>query len=172
MLDINELIELEEEIKGRLTGALTLLNRTDRLGELLKILEMDDYLEEEQGFDRYVSSGKIIIVGGAQTNKDQLVGVAKGFGIEKSRLEFCLDYKEAKKYDFKKTLWNPSYILIMVGPMPHSTVSKGDYGSAIANIEMDDGYPPVMRLGSKELKITKSDFREKLSEAIRKGYVA
>ena len=55
--------------------------------------------------------------------------------------------------------------------MPHSTVSKGNSSSAIANMEENDGFPPVIRLGSSELKITKSDFRNKLDEAFKKGYI-
>ena len=172
MLGVEELMFLEDEIRERLTGALSLLNRTDRLGELLELLGMDEFLEEQTDFERFIETGTIVIVGDSQTNVDQLIGVAKGLGISKDRLEFCLGYKEAKKYDFKKTQWNAKYILIMVGPMPHSTVSKGNSGSAITNIETTDGYPPVVHLGNNDLKITKSDFKEKLSLAIQSGYVA
>ena len=172
MLSVSELYELEEEIKEHLTEALTLLNRTDRLDELLSLLGMDDNSGNEPDFERYVKTGRIVIVGDAQTNKDQLVGVAKGMGIEKDRLEFCLDYKEAKKFDFNKMQWNPKYLLIMVGPMPHSSISKGNYGSAISKIENTEGYPPVIHLGNNDLKITKSDFRNKLKEAMQNGFIA
>lgn len=172
MLDVYELDYLEKEITDRLSGALTLLNRTDRLGELLELLGMEEFLETEPEFERFVATGKIVIIGGSKANIDQLIGVAKGFGIDKSRLEFCLDYKDAKSFDFKKTQWNPNYLLIMVGPIPHSTKSKGDSSSAIAMMEAADGYPPVIRLGKNDLKITKSDFREKLAYAVQSGYVA
>lgn len=56
--------------------------------------------------------------------------------------------------------------MIMVGPMPHSGTSKGDSGSVIAKIESTEGYPPVVRLGTNGLKITKTDFRNKLKEMI------
>ena len=172
MLDTTELFYLEEDIKERLTEALTLLNRTDRLGELLLLLGMDEYLEDEPQFERYIETGKIVVVGESEANVDQLTGVAKSLGIKKSRLEFCLDYNDAKKFDFNKTQWNPKYILILAGPMPHSTISKGSSSSAIAKVENEEGYPPVMRLGKNGLKISKTEFKEKLFQAIQNGYVA
>lgn len=60
----------------------------------------------------------------------------------------------------------------MVGPMPHSTESKGDYSSVISAIENEEGYPPVIRMGKNTLKITKSDFREKLENAIKDQLIA
>ena len=39
-------------------------------------------------------------------------------------------------------------------------------GSVIAKIESTEGYPPVVRLGTNGLKITKTDFRNKLKEMI------
>lgn len=49
---------------------------------------------------------------------------------------------------------------------------KGDYGSVISALESEDGYPPVVRLGSNGLKITKSDFRAKLEEMIQLRKIA
>jgi len=62
--------------------------------------------------------------------------------------------------------WQPTYSLIMVGPMPHSGSAKGDYSNIISALESEDGYPPVVRLGSNGLKITKSDFKSKLIEMV------
>lgn len=77
-----------------------------------------------------------------------------------------LNYEDAKTFMFDKLQWNPRYSLLMVGPMPHSGIIKGDYSSIISALETEDGYPPVVRLGSNTLKITKSDFKAKLSEMI------
>ena len=56
--------------------------------------------------------------------------------------------------------------------MPHSGSGKGDYSSVISAIEAEEGYPPVVRLGSNGLKITKSDFRSKLTEMIEMKKIA
>ena len=48
--------------------------------------------------------------------------------------------------------------------MPHSGSGKGDSGSIIAALESEAGYPPVVRLGSSGLKVTKSGFGAKMME--------
>ena len=55
--------------------------------------------------------------------------------------------------------------------MPHSTAGKGDSSSAIANMENASGYPKVIRLGSNELKITKTNFKMALQEQQAIGYI-
>ena len=60
----------------------------------------------------------------------------------------------------------------MVGPMPHSGSGKGNYSSIISALESEEGYPPVVRLGSNGLKITKSDFKMKLEEALAGHLIA
>ena len=47
--------------------------------------------------------------------------------------------------------------------MPHSTAGKGDSSSAIANMENGNGYPKIIRLGSNELKITKTNFKIRIA---------
>ena len=49
---------------------------------------------------------------------------------------------------------------------------KGDSRSIIAEIEKMDGYPRVERLVSgEELKITKTNFKEKLKQLIDEEYI-
>ena len=55
--------------------------------------------------------------------------------------------------------------------MPHSGKEKGEHGSIIAAIENQEGYPPIIRLGANGLKITKTDFKEKLIEAQNKNVI-
>ena len=50
--------------------------------------------------------------------------------------------------------------------MPHKTSGTGDFSSAITRMEQDEGFPPVIRLGSNDLKISKSSFKAALEEAI------
>ena len=101
-----------------------------------------------------------------------IIDVAKKLGIDKKRFEFYLDYEDAKTFNFRKMQWQPSYSLIMVGPMPHSGAGKGYGSSIISTLENEDGYPPVVRLGSNSLKITKSDFKAKLEEMIELQKIA
>ena len=175
MLGIEELLDLEdalrEELDSGLTGILTRLNRTDQLEELLTLLGLEHLLQKQSGYTVF-KSGKIVVIGGTEVKAEALLSIGKKLGIEKDRFELYLDYEDAKKFNFKKMQWQPSYSVVMVGPMPHSGVSKGDAGSVISAIETEPGYPPVVRLGSNSLKITKSDFREKLQELIQTGKVA
>lgn len=169
MFDIAELCEFEEELKTELdehlTEILARLNRMDRIGELLEILGLQHLMQVNSGYS-VRNTGKIVIVGQSEVKEEVLLSIIKGFGIDKSRVEICLDYERAKSYNFRKMQWDPNYSVVMVGPMPHSGTAKGDNSSIISALECEDGYPPVVRLGSNQLKITKSDFKEKIAECI------
>lgn len=175
MLGIEELLELEEaireELNDNLTGILTKLNRTDRLEDLLSLLGLENLLEKEAGYQVY-KTGKIVVIGQSDVKAEVLLAIGKKLGIDKKRFELYLEYEDAKKFNFKKMQWQPSYSVVLVGPIPHSGVSKGDAGSIISAIEMEEGYPPVVRLGRNSLKITKTVFQEKLRELIELGIVA
>lgn len=175
MLSIEELLELEEliksELEDNLTGILTKLNRLDRLEEFLALLGLEALLEKDSGYQVY-KNGKILVIGQSDVKVDVLRAVARDLGIEKNRLEFYLDYEDAKTFNFKKIQWQPTYSLIMVGPMGHSGKEKGDFGSVISALESQDGYPPVIKLGTDHLKITKTDFRSKLQELMALGKIA
>lgn len=175
MLNVEELLELEdaikEELDDHLTEALARLNRSGRLEEFLELLGMLHLLEKESGYQVH-KTGKIIVIGHSDVKTNVLLAVAKEMGIDKSRFEFYLNYEDAKTFNFRKMQWQPSYSLIMVGPMPHSGVGKGEGTSIIATLENEDGYPPVVRLGSNGLKITKSDFKAKLEEMVELKKIA
>lgn len=169
MLNVEELFELEDNIKeeldDHLTAALSRMNRSEQLEEFLRMLGMEHLMQKEKRYEVY-KSGKIVVIGQSDVKPDALLSVAKQLGLDKNRFELYLDYEDAKAFNFLKMQWQPTYSLLMVGPMPHSGISKGDYGSIIAALEAEEGYPPVVRLGSNGLKITKSDFRAKLTEMI------
>lgn len=169
MLNVEELFELEDNIKeeldDHLTAALSRMNRSEQLEEFLRMLGMEHLMQKEKRYEVY-KSGKIVVIGQSDVKPDALLSVAKQLGLDKNRFELYLDYEDAKAFNFRKMQWQPTYSLLMVGPMPHSGISKGDYGSIIAALEAEEGYPPVVRLGSNGLKITKSDFRAKLTEMI------
>ena len=69
-------------------------------------------------------------------------------------------------------MYDPNYSLILVGPIPHSTNVKGDFSSAVVAMEKTEGYPPVIRLGSNGLKISKSGIKEALIRAMGNGLLA
>ena len=56
--------------------------------------------------------------------------------------------------------------------MPHSGKIKGNYRSIISALENQEGYPPVVRIGGKKLKITKTSFREALEYLVSEKKIA
>ncbi len=174
MLDMDELLELEEVIRGELEDNLEMilvkLNRLDKLNELMALLGLSNYLGETD--IEAARGGKIIVIGESEVEKKTLEGVAKQYGIEKDRFEFYLNYKDAKTFDFRKTQWSSRYSCILAGQMPHSGLAKGDYGSIISALETQDGYPPVVRMGLNGLKITKSSFRNTLEYLVSEQKIA
>lgn len=175
MLNTVQLDELEEAIKEELNDTLltvlTKLNRTGQLEDLLSLLDMTHLLGNDNGYQVY-KTGKIIVVGQSDVKSDVLLNVASKLGIDKKRFELHLDYDDSVKLDLRKTQWNPTYSVILVGPMPHSGTAKGEYSSVITAIECQDGYPPVRRLGTSGLKISKSDFKAKLKELLNSGLIS
>ena len=174
MLNTEELINLEDklrpELEENLTSIISKLNRSGDLDALLELLGLADLLDNNNEFIPF-KNGKIVVVGQSKVKKEELLSVANKLSIDKNRFEFHLEYYDAAKMNFRNYQWNPNYCLIMVGPMPHSVASKGDYSSVIANIEHNEGYPPLIRLGSNELKITKTNFKISLESAINSGYI-
>lgn len=174
MLSIEELSELEDAIMdvlpSKITEILSRANRRGTLNDLLSLLGLSDLLGSENKFETY-KNGKIVVVGGTETKEEILVSIGKQLGIDKKRFEFCLDYENVQKFDFKKMQYAPQYRVILFGPTPHSGHCKGDR-SIIAEIEKMDGYPRVERLVSgEELKITKTNFKEKLKQLIDEEYI-
>lgn len=174
MLDHSELEDLYEKIceqlPEKLLGALSKANRIGELEALLDALGLSELIEEER-FDT-LRNGKIVVIAGDPVKERDLLGVVKELGIEKERFEFMLDYDGAKNYNYGKLQYNPSYRLILFGSIPHSTVGTGDYGSVVTKLEKTKGYPRAVRLVSNgELKLTKSNFREKLCELLKENYI-
>lgn len=56
--------------------------------------------------------------------------------------------------------------------MPHSGHAKGDYSSVITALEQQEGYPPVVRMGTNGLKITKTSFRNTLESLLQERKIA
>ncbi len=164
-----------EEIVDFVTQKIYLANRTGDLETLLTAWGLQGLVQDEtkssNDFYDTDKNGKIVVIGASQVKERDLTGVAKSLGIDKDSFEVCIDYKETKSFKFSELRYNPKYRLIIVGPMPHSTEGKGESSSVIAEMENADGYPKVIRLGSNELKITKTNFRNALQEMQRIDYI-
>lgn len=168
-LGCDEIEYIEEELRERLLKILLQLNREDRLEGFLEYCGASDLLNNESDYE-VSKNGTILVVGDSRAKEKDLLGIAKEFGIDKDRLELYLNYEDGKKYDFRHIQYNPNYSVIIVGPMPHSGVSKGQYSSVIEMLKNEDGYPPIVKLGSNELKITKSSFRETIKD-LKNDYI-
>ena len=174
MLNIKQLADLEDAIKvnldEKLPQILTTLNRTGQLDNLLELLGMPELIRQGSPYEVF-KSGKIVVIGASDVKENDLLGIAKKMKVDPNRLECYLGYDDAKNFRFEKMQYDPKYSLVMVGPMPHSGTSKGNYSSMIAALEQSDGYPPVVRLGAQGLKITKTGFRNALSEQLKNGSI-
>ena len=164
-----------EEIIDAITAKIALANRMNELDGLLESWGLQELIgnnsvSSDDFYDTY-KDGTIVVIGASQVKEHDLLGIAKSLGLSKDRFEFCLDYDEIVKFNFKKMQHKPNYRLVIVGPIPHSTAGKGDSSSAIAEMETRDGYPKVVRLGSNELKISKTSFKKALQEQIAADYI-
>ncbi len=175
MLGIDELYEIsaivQDALNDRLEEILVKLNRSGQLEEFLSLIGMGELIGTADNISSN-TNGIIIVVGQSEVEKEKLAAVAKNLGLEKSRFEFYLSYEDAKTFNFKKTQWSDAYSVILVGPMPHSGFAKGDYSSVITALERQDGYPPVVRVGTNGLKITKTSFRTTLEYLLKERIVA
>lgn len=171
MLDTERL----EEIVDAVTEKIYLANRTGELESLLSNWGLSTLIKNvapssDDFYDTY-KDGKIVVIGASQVKEHDLLGIVKSLGLDKKRFEFCLDYEKIKNYPFSKMQHNPKYRLVIVGPMPHSTTGKGESSSAISELENGSCYPKVVRLGSNELKITKTNFKQALQEQLNANYI-
>ena len=176
MLEYDMLEGLADEIRERLVvdlpSIVIRLNRKERLADWLDLMGMGDLLPATEPSYKPYNTGKIIILGGSSVKEKDIIGLVKQLGIEKDRLECCLDYESTVNFNYKKMMYDPNYSLILVGPMPHSTTGKGDFSSTIAAMEQTEGYPPVIRLGNNGLKVSKSGIRDALIKAMESGLLA
>ena len=177
ILSIEALDDLITDLYDKLSDEETLsrivinINRKGRINDFLELMNLSSLLQIKNTYSPY-KNGKILVIGKSEVSADKLLMVAGKIGIDKSRFELYLEYEDAKRFPYEKTQWNPNYSLILVGPQGHSGVSKGDYGSAIARIEQEEGFPPVIRLGRDGLKaVSKSMFKEALCEAVENGWI-
>lgn len=170
ILTTNELwnltYRLEEVFNSNLNEILSSLNQSGQLIKILSMMGLEKLLPQNKVL---VNTDKMIVVIGQSNAKvEKLIGVAKELGFRKEQFIFCLDYDEAKTFQYKKMQYSPKYAAILIGAVPHSTKDKGSFSSIISALEQQEGYPPVIRVGSNNLKITKSSFKDSLLNLISK----
>lgn len=176
-LDCDQIYTLKQDLKDfldyNLTAVLIKLNRTGKLTQLLELLGCEDMVGGNYYSSAQNNHGKILVLGEADVRSDKLIGVAKSLNIAADRLELRLGYDEAKRFDTRSLRYSDKYAVILVGPMPHKSVSSNGYSSMIAAMEQEDGYPKVVRVGQNgELKMSKSGFRSSLEQCIRENLIA
>lgn len=115
--------------------------------------------------------GKVLVVGDSEIKASKIIASLQNKGIPKDRIELRLGYNELKNFKFTNLQYGFRYGLILVGPMPHSTRGKGDFSSTLVRMETEEGYPPIIRLGTNCLKITKTNIKNAIQTAIEKQYI-
>lgn len=175
MLNINELVIVEDSLKSILDENLDIilskLNRTEKLEEFLEMIDCLDLYPSYKVKRKGNGLGKVVIIAGTQIKEHELIKIAESLGINRNRLEMCLHYKDACKFNYKKMQYNDNYSLILFGQVPHSCHEKGEYSSIISAIENEEGYPNVIRLVTNNLKISTSNYKEALKQAIEEGII-
>lgn len=167
------LLDIIAEASHRLHIEIKRAYKSGGLETYLSSIGMLDLFPNEDisSFDSF-PDGKILIFGQPKIKEREIYGCLKEYGITKARLELHLDYEKVKSYPFKEIQYNPTYRLILFGPVPHSGEGKKEYSSIITQIENTDGYPKVIRLlDGHGLKITKTSLGKAICKEIESGYL-
>lgn len=161
MLSPEQIEVLEDVLVERAEEILYHMNSQGTIDQFLKIAGLSSLFEEEaKETDNQDPSGYIVVIGASMISANAIKGICKTMGISPKRLKLYLDYEKAQKLNYRSMYCNSRYALILFGPIGHSARDKGE-----------NGYPPVIRLGTNELKVTKTGFKKALADAIECGYI-
>ena len=120
------------------------------------------YSQEDKPFNDCINwrRAKILVIGSTNVELDVLKKCAKNLGIDPIHIEWHLDYKKNKSFDFSELKYNINYSDIIFGPLAHKSKGIDGYSSAIAMMQEDpSNYPKIIRaIANKELKISKQSF--------------
>lgn len=123
--------------------------------------------EEEDEFPYDRQRVRILIAGASMVDVREIIKILKQLGIDPNRVDTVLNYEELQKYHWRTLQYSNKYSDIIVGPMGHSAVDKGDYSSIIARMEREDGWPNVVRTtANREIKMSKSSLRDALTRTM------
>ena len=172
-LSVEELFHISIDLKKYLGEnwdyILARLNTADRLDEFNELVGFNGW--EGGRVFHPLKNKRILIIGESRISKQDLLVAVKKMGFSKERFEMFFDYDDIKRLDISKYRYDLTCSAILVGPMPHSGIGKGDFSSIIAALEGLEGFAPVERLGGNELKITKSSVTVALQRLLNNGQI-
>lgn len=156
-----DLTELTEKIYQKVLKEVVEANQNNSIDKILKKYGLEDEIEYSY-YDH--NNSKILVIGDSRVNKDDLIAIAKKYGIRENRLEFELDYTRLHNYNFSKLQNSMTYSDVLVGPIPHKVEGIEGFSSFLAMVEAcPEEFPKVIKLeASNELKITKESFKNGL----------
>ena len=113
MLDVEELLELEDNIRkeldDHLPAALSMLNRTGELETFLKMLGMEDLLQSKPLYQVY-KTGKIIVIGRSDVKAEVLLPLPRVWDFPKNVLSCTLIMRTARPSTLKRRIGSPSML--------------------------------------------------------------
>ena len=156
MLNSEELKDLVEKVCKKIENEIDRENRSGSLINYLNTINCSELLGKHLPYSR---DAKILVFGNSEISEDEMKRIAIENGISPKTLEFELDYKKNKHYDFSKLKNNTNYSDIIFGQLAHKGINIEGYSSAIAMMEHEpECYPNVIRSGG-DLKISRNSFR-------------
>ena len=152
-----ELTLILEKVYQKLVKEITEASYENKIEEILKKYGLQDEIEYPY-YD--IKNSKILIIGDSLVDKNDLINIARKYGIKENRIEFELDYNKLTNYNFGKLRNSMNYSDVLVGPIPHKVEGIEGYSSFLAMTDaMPEEYPKIIRLeSSNELKITRQSF--------------
>lgn len=170
--DIGELSDrIAELFLDSSEAIISKLYANSRLYEFLDLIDAKKIASEISSRPKNIIK-KILVIGQTSGGSEKIFRkVAESVGVSGDRLECYLDYFDAKKIDFEKFRNNPEYCAILLGPLPHSGKSKGEYSSIVAMLEHEPGFPRTLKLGKNGLKLTASSLQLGLSQLASEGVI-
>lgn len=167
--------EIAEDFVYNSIEITTRLLAQNELENFLRLIGRQDLINKAIDSREAVIKLKKIAIFGERPNgcsENDLKEAARMVGIEDtSCLEFHLEYKDAKKTDFEKFRNNSDYCAIMIGAIPHSGKSKGDYSSVLAMLQHEEGFPKVVELRDSigKLKLSTSSLQAGIASLWSQG---
>lgn len=140
------------------------------LRNYLKSIGLIDLMPPET--DNFIRNGDIYIFGDISIKEHIIYQIFKDLEIDQSRVKIVNDYDKFKTYNFDRFQYDMYTRIIFFGPIPHSTQGKSEYSSVIQKMESEEGYPKVVKLGTKgTLKVTKTNLKDAIMKEIESGYL-
>jgi hypothetical protein len=164
MLGIKELEALLERVYDKLTEEIIYANRTHQLESLLEKYNLSDVTSKERYIE--LNRAKILLVGDLKVKMSTIYQILKEYDLNQDHIEH-VSYEDSQTYPWHKLKNSMVYTDVFIGPIPHKVTGIANYSSLLAMIESQpEDYPKLHRLESgNELKITKSNFTEALSNS-------